>query len=120
LKATPLLTCLRKGFAIAVIHSEKGVTPRIVFPAERRLDRSARHPGPIQQIKRYSHDRMLHIRVPGLPARISEWKVCEHKASDTALLNDVPLGAHDCCWNSILLQMPSDQTHGLMAHRSKS
>jgi hypothetical protein len=120
LTAAALLACSGQGLAIALVHPEKGVTPRIVSPPERRLDCSARHPGAIEQLKRYSHYRTLHVSIPRLSARISEWKIREHKAGYTALLNHVTRGTHDCCWNSTCLQMPCDQTHGLMAYRSKS
>jgi hypothetical protein len=120
LKAAALLTSPGKRLAIAAVHPAEGVTPRIVSPVERRLDCSARHPSPIQQIKGASHDRTLHGTIPRLPAWIPQWKVRENEAGDTALLNDVPRGAHDCCGNSTRLQMPCDQTHGLVANRSKS
>ncbi len=119
LTAAALLACSGQRLAIALVHPEKVVTPRIVSPLERRLDRSARHPGAIQQIERYSHYRPLHVGVPRLSARISEWKIREHKAGYTALLNHVTRGTHDCRGNSTRLQMPCDQTHGLMANRSK-
>jgi len=103
LTAAALLPCPGKRLAIAAVHPAKGVTPRIVSPVERRLDCSARHPSPIQQIKGASHDRTLHVSIPRLPAWISQWKVREHEAGYTALLNDVPRGAHDCCGNSTRL-----------------
>ena len=119
LTATALLTFLGKSLAFAVVNPHKGFTPRIVAPEERRLDCSARHPGPIQQIQGTSHDRALHVSVPRLPAWISQWKVCEHETGDTALLNDVPRAAHDCCGHAICLQMARDQTHGLVTNRSE-
>jgi hypothetical protein len=51
LTAAALLSSPGKCLAIAVVHPKKGVTPRIVLPLEWGLDRSARHPSPIQKIK---------------------------------------------------------------------
>jgi hypothetical protein len=103
LTAAAFLACPGKCLAIAVIYPIKGVAPRIVTPAERSLDRSSGHPSPIQQIKGTSHDRTLHVSLPRLSAWISQWKVSENKAGYTALLNDVPRRAHDCCRKTILL-----------------
>ena len=119
LTAATLLAFPGKRLAIALVDPHKRVAPRVVVPAERRLDRCARHPGPIQQIQSASHDRALHLSVPGLPTWISQGKVGEHETGDTALLNDVPRTAHDCRGYAIRLQMPRDQTHGLVANRSK-
>jgi hypothetical protein len=119
LKSAAFLACPGKHLSIAVVYPEKNITPRIVFPLEWCLYGGAWNPGPNQKFKRRSHDRTLHFSVPRLTARISERKVGEHKAGYTALLYNVPRGAHYCCRDSSFLQVSCDQTHGLMANRSK-
>jgi len=120
LKAAAFLPCPGKRLAVAVIHPNEGVTPSIVAPLEGRLNRSSRHPGPVKQVECGTHDRALHIHIPGLPAGISQRKVRKHESGDTALFDDVPSTAHDYGRNPVRLQMPGNQTHGLVAHRSKS
>ena len=71
LESTTLLPCSGERFAVAVVDPHEGVAPVFVVPAERSLDRGARHPGPFQQVQRGSHDRALHLVIPGLSAGIS-------------------------------------------------
>jgi hypothetical protein len=56
LTAAALLPLAGKSLTIAGVDAHKGVTPRIAAPTERGLDRSARHPSPIEQIQGSSHN----------------------------------------------------------------
>ena len=48
LTATPLFSLTGKRFAVTLVNSHKSIAPLVVSPAEWRLNRSARHPGPLQ------------------------------------------------------------------------
>jgi hypothetical protein len=89
LTATPLLSLTGERFAVTPVNSHKSLAPLVVSPAEWRLNRSTSHPGPLQQIKRGSHDRTLHLGISWLPAGVSQGKVGEYKASNAAFLDDV-------------------------------
>lgn len=106
-------------FAVTVVDPHEGVAPLIAVPAEWRLNRGAGHLAPLQQIKGSSHDRALHLGVPGLPAWVSQWKVGEHKAGDAAFLDDVAGRAQYYGGHAVLFEVPGDQTHGLVADWSE-
>jgi hypothetical protein len=126
--AVPLRLCLTtaavfsllgKVFAIAVVDPHEGFTPLVVSPAKWRLDRSSRHPCPLQQVQGRSHDRTLHLNVPWLSARIAQWKVSEDEPSNAAFLDDITRRTHYYSGYTIFLQVPGNQTHGLVADRSE-
>jgi hypothetical protein len=119
LTATSLFPLPGECFAVTVIDPHEGVTPFVVTPMERRLNRSAGHPGPLQQIKGNSHDRTLHLTVPGLPTGISQWEVGKYEAGHTAFLHDVAGRAQHCGWHGFFFQVSGGQTHGLVADRSE-
>jgi hypothetical protein len=119
LMAAALLPSSGKCLAIAVVDPHEGIAPCIVLPAERRLGRRPRHPGMLQQVQGASHDGVLHLSIPGLATWISQRKVGKQEASDSALLNDVPRATHDHRGYALLLQISRNQTHGLVADRSK-
>jgi len=54
-----------------------------------------------------------------LPARITQRKVNENEARDPGLLDDVSGAPDDHRCDSCCLEATGDQTHGLVAHRSK-
>jgi len=94
LTATPLLSLTGERFAVPLVNPHKNIAPLVVSPAEWRLNRSTRHPGPLQQIKRGSHDRTLHPCVPWLPAGVSQREVGEYEASNAAFLDDITGRTH--------------------------
>lgn len=51
----------------------------------------------------------------GVPKR----EICKDKARCTAVLDDVFARTDDDGWNSVCFEMAGNQTHGLMADRSK-
>jgi len=119
LMTAAFFSLLRKFFAIAVVDPHEGITPLVALPAKGRLDRGSRHPCPLQQIQGRSYDRALHLNVPGLSARISQWKVSEDETSNAAFLDDIPRRTHYYSGYTIFLQVPGNQTHGLVANRSE-
>jgi hypothetical protein len=119
LKAPALLSGPGKCLAIAVVHPQEDVTPRIVLPSEWGLDSGTGHPGAIQQKKGTFQDRTLHFRVPRLSAGIPQWKVREYETGNATFFNYVFSATHDHCGDTIGLQMPRYQTHGLVTNRSK-
>jgi hypothetical protein len=110
---------LSKFFAIAVVNPHEGITPLVVAPAKWRLDRGSRHPCPPKRIESSSHYLALHLNVPWLSARISQREVSEDEASNAAFLDDISCRAHDCSGYAIFFKVPGNQTHGLVANRSK-
>ena len=103
LTAAALLPGPGKRLAIALVDPHESVAPCVTVPAERRLDRGARHPGPIQEGQGASHDRSLHLGIPGFPAWVPQRKVGEHEAGNAALLDDVARAAHDRGGNAVRL-----------------
>ena len=106
-------------FPVAVVDPHEGIAPLVVVPAERRLNRSAGHPGSLQNIQGCTYDRALYLGVPGLPAWVSQGEVGEDKAVDAAFLDDIPGRAHYHGRHAVLLKVPGDQTHGLVTDRSE-
>ena len=106
-------------FAVAVVDPHEVFAPLFAPPAERRLNRSAGHPGLLQRIKRDPHDRALHPGIPGLPAGVSQREVGKDEAGDAAFFHDVAGRTHDDGGHSVLFQVPGGQTHGLVANRSE-
>ena len=117
--ATAFLSLPGERFAVTVVDPHEGIAPLTVAPAERRLNRGAGHPGPLQQVKASSHDRALHLGIPGLSAWVSQWKVGEHKAGDAAFLDDVAGRAQYYGGHAVPFEVPGDQTHGLVADGSE-
>jgi len=119
LPAAALFSLPGERFAVTVVDPHEGVAPLVVAPAKRRLNRGAGHPGPLKQIKGSSHDRALHLGVPGLPAGVSQWEVGEHEAGDAAFLDDVAGRAQYYRRHAVFFEVSGDQTHGLVADRSE-
>jgi len=119
LTAAELFSLVGERFAVTVIDPHEGIAPLLVAPLERRLNRGAGHPGPLQQIKGSSQDRALHLSVPGLPAGVSQREVGENEAGDAAFLDDVPGRPQYCSRYAVLFEVSGDQTHGLVADRSE-
>lgn len=119
LLAAPLFSLPRKCLTIAVVDPHKSIAPLVVFPAKGRLDRGSGHPCSIEKIKAHSHDRALHLSVPGFPAGVSQWEIGENEPRDAAFLYDVPGGTHDDGSDAVLFKVSRNQTHGLVTHRSE-
>jgi hypothetical protein len=62
---------------------------------------------------------MLHLPIPGFATGISQGKVGEDKAGNPALFNNIPSAPQYNRGQAICLKMAADQTHGLVAYRSK-
>ena len=62
---------------------------------------------------------MLHRPVTWLATRIAEREVDEQHASDTTLLDDVAGAPDHHGGDSSCFKVARNQTHGLVAHRSK-
>lgn len=62
---------------------------------------------------------MLHGGIIRFAARIAQGKVGEYKTGNAALLYDIPRRAEYHRWQTVLFKVSSDQTHGLVTHRSK-
>jgi len=119
LKATAFFSRPGQRFPVTVVDPHESVAPLVVAPGEGRLNRRAGHPGSLQHIQAHSHDRALHLGVPGLPARISQWEVGEHEPGDSAFLDDIAGRAHYHGGHTVLFEVPGDQTHGLVTDRSE-
>jgi hypothetical protein len=95
------------------------VPPAIVRPAEWRLHRRPRVLGMTEKIECHSHNGRLHLHVERRTARIAQRKVSEQEPGNGALLDYIPSRTHDDRRDAGLFQVPGDQTHGLVAHRSE-
>lgn len=73
----------------------------------------------LEEIECDTNDCSLHHGVIRLPARVAEGEVREHEAGNPALLDDIPRGADYYGRNAVRFKAAGDQTHGLMADRSK-
>ena len=103
-----------------------GVDPRValppggvVAPDERCLNRRSRQRCALQDVERVPDDAALHLRIPGFAAGIPEREVAEQEPRNAALLDDVARRAHHHGRDAVLFQVPRDQTHGLVTHRSE-
>ena len=65
------------------------------------------------------HNFGLHRAIARLAAGIAEGKVAKQKSRDATFFNDVARRADDDSGDSVLFQMPRDQTHGLVTDRSE-
>ncbi len=119
LNAPALLSLPGESFPVALIDQHEFLPPLLMVPSERRLDRRARHPCPGDQLEGDPNNRPLHSGIPGFPAGIAQGKVRKHKAGNPAFFHDVAGGTHDDGGNAVFLQVPGNQTHGLVAHRSE-
>ena len=72
-----------------------------------------------EEIKRDTDYRLLHPRIVGLAARVAEREIREDKTRNSALLDYILRRADHYGGNAVDLQVPGDQTHGLVADRSK-
>ena len=88
-------------------------------PSKWSLDRRPRVARSLKEIHRDTYDCSLHRRIIRFAARIAQWEVREHEARNAALLDDIPRRADYYGRNAVRLEVPSDQTHGLMANRSQ-
>lgn len=94
--------------------------PGLVWPRERGLDRGAGKSGAFEKVKRHPRDGSLHPDVAWCSAGIPQWEVSEEEPGHAALLNDVARGAKYHRRYAVRFQVPGDQTHGLVAHRSEA
>lgn len=74
--------------------------------------------GGLEKIRRERDYLALLLRIEGLTARVAQWVVGMNQARHPALFHDVSGCGDDHRWNTVLLQMPRDQTHGLVANGS--
>ena len=88
-------------------------------PAKGRLQRRKRIARGLKQVEGHADDGPLHVLISRLAARIAERKVGKDKARHPALLNDIARRAEDDRRNAVRFEMPGDQTHGLVTHRSQ-
>lgn len=102
------------------VHAHEIPPPVIVTPAERRLDGGARGLRRFDEFQRHFYNGRLHRNVVGGAAGIPEREVGEKEPGDSALLDDVPRRTHNNRGDTGLFEMPGDQTHGLVAHRSEA
>ena len=109
-----------EGRSIAFVDSHEVFTPIVIVPGEGSLDRCPGHPGAFQEVQGRTHYSMLHRDVPRFANGIAEREIGENEACDPDFFDNVPRTAHDNCREAIFFQMTGDQTHGLVAHRSKS
>jgi hypothetical protein len=72
-----------------------------------------------KKVERDANDRALHHWIIRLATGIAERKVREHETRHAALLDYVARGADDDRRNSVGLEVPGNQTHGLMTDRSE-
>ena len=89
------------------------------IPAKGRLQRRQRIARGLKQVEGHADDSPLHILISRLAARIAEREVGKDKARHPALLNNITGRAEDDRGNAVRFEMPGDQTHGLVTHRSQ-
>ncbi len=92
---------------------------RVRLPGKRGRDRCPRTRRALEQAQREPHDLALHVGPIRVPARVAERKVDEQEAGDAAMLDDVLGRADDDRRKPVRLQVPRNQTDGLVADRSK-
>ena len=73
----------------------------------------------LTQSKRRLDNFVLKIASPGVTTRIAQREIGEQEPRHTTMLDDIARRADDNCRNTIGLEMPCDQTHGLVTHGSK-
>ena len=88
-------------------------------PPKRRLQRRKRIARGLKQVEGHADDGPLHVRITRLAARITERKIGKDKTRHPALLNNIAGRAEDDRGNALRFEMPGDQTHGLVTHRSQ-
>lgn len=109
---------LRRLSVLRQLHI--GLAPLAGFvPAKGRLQRRQRIARGLKQVEGHADDSPLHILISRLAARIAERKVGKDKARHPALLNNIAGRAEDDRGNAVRFEMPGDQTHGLVTHRSQ-
>ena len=64
-------------------------------------------------------DRCLHIGIPRVTAGIAQRKIDKKKPCDTAVLHNIERRANDYSRDAVRLEMPGDQTHGLVTDWSE-
>ena len=89
------------------------------IPPKRRLQRRKRIARGLKQVEGHADDSPLHVLISRLAARITERKVGKDKARHPTLLNNIAGRAEDDRGNALRFEMPGDQTHGLVTHRSQ-
>ena len=98
----------------------ENLAPRLIFrPDKGCLNGCSRLPCRLQQIKRHVYDGALHLFIPGLAKRISQRKIRKKETRYTTFLNNIPGRADNNGGYVIFFEVPGDQTHGLVADRSK-
>ena len=115
-----LFTGPGKGLAVAVVDTHEMVPPIVVVPVKGGLDGGSRHPGPTQEVQGHPHSRALHRHIPRLAAGIPQRKICKDVAGNAAFLDNVPRTAEHHRGDSVALQVPRDQTHGLVTNGSEA
>src|SRR5262249_61882832 len=91
---------------------------RVVAPPERRLDRRARAGRALEHAQREVDGEDLRVDVERTARGVAEREIAEEEAGNAALLDDVLGAAHDHGRNTVGLEGPGDQTHGLVTDRS--
>ena len=72
-----------------------------------------------EEIKGRTCYRALHVHIPGSAAGVPQGKIRKQKTGDSAFLYDVAGRTHNNGRYAVFFQMTGNQTHGLVAHRSK-
>ncbi len=109
----------RQGVTVVIVDGHEGITPIVVAPPLRRLNRCSRRDRRRRNLERERRDVMLHSAVIGLAARVAEREIDEQESRHPCLLDDVAGAPDHHGRDSRCLQPTRSQTHGLVTHRSK-
>lgn len=119
LLGAPSLACSEQLRAVRVIDPHVAVSPVLAAPAQRCLHGGFGGECRLDEIEGERSCEVLSVEVAGSPARVSERQVGEDEARNSALFDDVTSGSDDDRRDACGFEVTCDQTHGLMADRSK-
>ena len=90
----------------------------VAAPGEGQVLDGARPLGRLQQFKGRCEYRALVLRVEGPACGVAQWEVEKYCSWGKRIFGDVAGAGQDHGGNTLGLQVPRDQTHGLVADRS--
>lgn len=108
------------GGGIEAIEIQIVALPGLVAgPALGRYGGLAGHPGCVEPAQRQVYGGRLGFRVMGLSGGVAEGEIAPDEAGHPDPFHDVAGAAEDNGGNAVPFEVSGDQTHGLMADRSR-